>query len=586
MYSKKSFMLLFVLLFILALTFFLVNCSDDNPISTGPDKADVNTYMSSLPAWETFCPLQDPCDTATGETVENLDVGAGMFCRTTPCSITSTPDKVVTYGTFSNILWLGALIQGDSYAGGLGSLEELPIRQRAPLRVGVNFLSGDSISTTVNNPTATTVGQAVGTLISNAADSGFQAGSSINFTQRELHSVQQGMLSLGLSFKFMGTDIKNQLDLSSTQKKHSITAYFKQYMYEVYMELPQTPAEIFSSEFTDEKMQEQVDIGNIGQDNLPVYVSRIQYGRIMVITMSSDSSVTDMKNALKATHGAFSVDMTAKYDEILSTSEIEVVTFGGDDSDALSMIRSGNIEDYFVDSPALTTAFPIGYVLNNLADNSTAKVSETTKYDVTECQQMETAIFLDWNQWKANFTAIPDSCENYFFTTNGTNVALANEVTGPLGSNVHLPARLTYPGSNTGYPFNFYVQALQSGCPYPISFNDSEFDETNLLSIGDVDNCEDDDFEIGVSTDDDNTYVFAIGFYLGNNGLESSETLEVFNGSSKVKEFTYTSLPQSSAGEIFVGVVSTVPITRIMYNEGAGTDDIYIKDFCFGVAYR
>ncbi|KAA3635817.1 MAG: hypothetical protein DWP97_04080, partial [Calditrichaeota bacterium] len=326
--------IIFVVLFI--------SCSEEtSPTQSTPAKADVNTYMSSLPSWNSFCPLLSPCDSAIGDPVENLDVGAGMFCRTIPCSITETPEDVVTYGTFSNILWLGALIQGDSYAGGMGSLEELPIRQRAPLRVGVNFLSGDSISMTVQNPTASTVGQAIGTLISNAQDSGLHAGSSVFFTQKEMHNVKQGMLSLGLSAKFMGTSIKNKLDLSAVKKKHTITAYFKQLMFEVYVELPQTPSEMFSSEFTDTKMQEQVNIGNIGPDNLPVYVARIQYGRILVLSMSSDSSIVDMQNALKASHTSFNITMDTKYSEILANSEMEVVTFGGDDASALAMLQSG-----------------------------------------------------------------------------------------------------------------------------------------------------------------------------------------------------------------------------------------------------
>ena len=561
-------------------------CGDGNPTNSIPEKADVNTYMSSLPSWDVFSPPELDSDSATGNTVENLDVGQGMFCRTTPCSITQTPDKIVTYGTFSNILWLGALIQGDSYAGGLGSLEELPIRQRAPLTVGVNFLSGDSISAVVTDPTATTVGSTIGTLISTAVDSGYQAGSSILFTQKEMHSIQQGMLSLGLSFKFMGSSIRNKLDLSATQKKHTVTAYFKQFMFETYMELPQTPANLFSSEFTDAKMQEQINIGSIGPDNLPVFVSRIQWGRIMVLTMSSDSSVLDMKNALKATHGSFSVDLTAKYQSILANSELEVVTFGGDDVSALSMIRSGNIEDYFTNSPELSTAFPIAYALNNLADNSLAKVSETTTYDIVECQQMETQIFIDWNEWKDNFSAIPDSVEDVFFTTNAINVALADEVDSPPVNNFNVGPILTFDALNTTYNFNFYLHSLDVGCPYPLVFNDDEFAEENLISIGDVSQCENDDFEIGVSTNDDDTYVFAIGFYLGHNELTTAETLEVFNGTSKIKEFTYLDLPASSSGEVFIGIISTVPITRIVYNEDIGGDDIYIKDLCFGVAHR
>ena len=171
--------------------------------------------------------------------------------------------------------------------------------------------------------------------------------------------------------------------------------------------------------------------------------------------MSSDSSVVDMKNALKATHGSFSVDMTAKYSEILTTSELEVVTFGGDDAAALALIRDGDINSYFTDSPVLTTAFPIAYALNNVADNSLAKISETTSYDIVECQQLETQIFTNWNVWKQNFTVIPDSCVDVFFTTNSTNIALANEVPYPPGNNAQFGPTLTFDAVNTNLDFNF-----------------------------------------------------------------------------------------------------------------------------------
>ena len=180
--------------------FCFVSCSD-NPTNSTIDKADVNTYMNSLPAWDVFSPIVPDFDSAVSDAVDNLDIGQGLFCRTTSCSISETPDQVVTYGTFSNILWLGALIQGDSYAGGLGSLEELPIRQRGPITIGVNFLSGDSVSATLENPTASTISQATGSLIQMAVDSGYNTGSSTIFTQKEMYSIQQGMLSLGLSFR-------------------------------------------------------------------------------------------------------------------------------------------------------------------------------------------------------------------------------------------------------------------------------------------------------------------------------------------------------------------------------------------------
>ena len=73
-------------------------------------------------------------------------------------------------------------------------------------------------------------------------------------------------------------------------------------MFETYIVLPQTPSAMFSDEFTEDVLQQQVNLGSIGPDNLPVYVARIEWGRVMLLTMSSDASITDMRNALRATY--------------------------------------------------------------------------------------------------------------------------------------------------------------------------------------------------------------------------------------------------------------------------------------------
>ena len=78
------------------------------------------------------------------------------------------------------------------------------------------------------DPDPTTVGQAIGTLISNAVQSGYQGGSAVLFTQKQTYSLEQAALSLGLSARYMGVSVKNKLDLSSVQQRNTLMAYFKQ----------------------------------------------------------------------------------------------------------------------------------------------------------------------------------------------------------------------------------------------------------------------------------------------------------------------------------------------------------------------
>jgi hypothetical protein len=265
---------------------------------------------------------------------------------------------------------------------------------------------------------------------------------------------------------------------------------------------------------------------------------------------------------------------------------MQVVTFGGDDAAALALIRSGNIESYFSDSPDLSTALPIAYALCNLADNSTAKVGETTSYELKECTQIGSYYYTDWNQWKAAFIAIKDSCDNKFLATNSTNIAKSNEISVPPGTNANLGPLLTFAGANTSFDFDFYLKYLGKACSYPLVFNDNEFAATDMISIGDVDQCQVDNFEIGVSGFQNDCYIFAIGIILGDNSRANDERLEVFYNDSKLKEVPYTSIPHCVGAESFMGIVSSIPITKIKFTEGYDGDDIYIKDFSFGVGYR
>jgi hypothetical protein len=77
--------------------------------------------------------------------------------------------------------------------------------------------------------------------------------------------------------------------------------------------------------------------------------------------------------------------LTAEQKALMENAQIKVVTVGGDASHALALIRSGNLAEFFRTDATLTSARPISYTVRNLADNTIAKVSETTTYSLREC---------------------------------------------------------------------------------------------------------------------------------------------------------------------------------------------------------
>ncbi|MGI9305036.1 MAG: hypothetical protein ACR2RB_20375 [Gammaproteobacteria bacterium] len=119
-------------------------------------KADVNAAMSTLPDWETFSPTKPSGDDVVveespPEPVEEIAGTNKYSCTSTPYDMTETPKEIVMFSPNASIMWLGNLIQGYSYKEGLGSLDELSIRERAPLKISIDLLTAEN-NRVVENP--------------------------------------------------------------------------------------------------------------------------------------------------------------------------------------------------------------------------------------------------------------------------------------------------------------------------------------------------------------------------------------------------------------------------------------------------
>lgn len=161
-------------------------------------------------------------------------------------------------------------------------------------------------------------------------------------------------------------------------------------MYTVVVEPPGVGADsFFSEDFSDDDLQDLVDADVIGPDNLPLYVSSVVYGRMMLFTMTSTASAEDIRAALQASYDSYVVegefDLESEYGRTLRESSVTVTTLGGDARDAQAIIKSGDWASYFDEEASLSTAEPLEFTFKNLGDSSIASVSETTEYTVKTC---------------------------------------------------------------------------------------------------------------------------------------------------------------------------------------------------------
>ncbi len=571
-----------------------LSCSSDSgPSDPAADSDQVDDYMAGLPAWDSvspvLAPIGQPEEEETGPTEIEYDLGGSgeiMICNTTPCSITATPEDLVTFNPNVEILWVGSLIQGDSYLGGLGSMQSIEIDQRAPLTISIDLTFSDNMRV-VQHPQKSSVGQAIGELITAAENAGHQAGSVCVFDKKECYSLDQSMLNLGFSAKYGLGAVAGQLSYSQSVEEHTITAYFKQRMFTVSMDLPSRPSDLFSSDFTQELLDEQVALGNIGPGNLPVYVSSIAYGRIFLMTMTSTHSATQMMAALQAKYASVSGEIEVGLQNVINSSVIHIAALGGTNEAAAAAI-TGSLNDYFTAAAPLTSMVPLSYTLRSVRDNTIAYVSETTDYDMVQCSENNVALYTSYDNWHDAVLAIDADIVPQ--STSGTamyNAHVVNTLYGDYAaSNVNIGSVLAFHPDYTGIPVGFTLRCLQTNAQFTYNDDDMQSFYRPCLSVGNVDAYENDDFSVADIAGEGAVSVYAAGIYVGDNGAENGEWLKVY-GPDHVLMATFTKeqTPSWPNGAIYVwmGVVSGVPITEISFDEGSGGDDLCIANPAFGV---
>lgn len=391
----------------LSLSALLVLSACDSAGGPPPVDGTVSEYLQGLPGWNEFRPdVAEHPAMATGPAVEEAPVTLDVevieddgttsvledvtyTCTSTPYSLAETPDKVVIYDPDRSILYPGAFVQGGSYV--VGSVNALTIPERAPLRISIPDIAnpnGPNFRTVT--PNQAEVENARGDIIGNAVQDGLDTPSSIEFRMQTYHTERQFALAASLSGSYLNFSGSASGSYSQDASETTIAVQFTQRMYTVAVERPAAdPASFFSDAFTPARLQALQDRGLIGPNNLPVYVSEVVYGRMMMFTLTSTASESEIRATLQAAYdgigGDVQTELTARQRSLLQNSEVTVTSYGGTAEATLAMIRSGNWADYFTEDAPLSSASPLSYTFRNLGDNSTAAVTEATDYSIRSC---------------------------------------------------------------------------------------------------------------------------------------------------------------------------------------------------------
>ena len=429
-------------------------CSEEGVTSLeegGPDTT--SAFLVGLPSWSTFAPLgveQDPAATAAPTSLPDTvvtdtiaDDGSTRVpippvtyeCTATPYHMARTPNELVMYSPDVDLLWPGALIQGRSHRDPVGSLLALTIAQRTPIRVSIPEIPGGDNFREVSSPSQATVASAISVMVGNATTADLATPSSISYEKLIASSASQFALAAGISGKYLGFSAAASGGYALAKNESSVSVHFVEKMFTALVEPPQTPDAFFSEEFTNEVLQQQIDQGNIGPDNIPVYVSKVVYGRMMIFTLIAEASAQEISAAVDAAYrtGLANVEasLRTRYQKVLQTARVTVQTLGGPSAAALEVIRTGDQSRYFDAAPELSTAVPLSYEFRGLGGgNPVASVTETTDYVIRECRA-EAATPGTFNLRPRQETALPFVPDSVFIADvngDGLDDLLVNEL--------------------------------------------------------------------------------------------------------------------------------------------------------------
>jgi len=290
----------------------------------------------------------------------------------------------------SDIIYPGSIMKARSVEDGSYTPVVAP---RKPMNISVS-LPGMKPSINVENPSLSTTRTAINDLLNRKRVGATPAQQT--YTVEQVYSREQVKLAVGANYSTPMYDISGKMDFSSDVEKSSYILKFLQVYYTVDMD-PYVQASDF--------FQKMPDVNTFGGIS-PVYVSSVTYGRMVIFSVTTSASSTEIEAALSAAMDtgikSGSIQIDAAYAKTLNESKIEGMIIGGSGAKAAKTITGiqslnnfittgGN---YSADSPGGILSYKLRYI----NDNSTAKITLASKYKIRDCNQRyyNYKVTLDW----------------------------------------------------------------------------------------------------------------------------------------------------------------------------------------------
>jgi len=269
---KHKYVAAFLTVFLFVAIFFA--CTDDGPTGPSPDTiGDLILKAGELPDPETHPIIQD-----TVGVIEKL-IGNEMWsCSDIEINAAEAPERFPSFDPGAEVIWPGAALQGRSIQS---PVPDRIVAKRSSGTVIINNITGAEVSSIhVGEVTHSNIINAANEIIRNQPQS-FPANLQIGI--EHVRSSEELALKLRANASFFSLfSASSKFEVSKDEQVSSFLVTLNQSFYTLVFERPSSIRDFFHEEVTVDDLR-----AFVGENNPPVYISSVTYGRVFYLLIES-----------------------------------------------------------------------------------------------------------------------------------------------------------------------------------------------------------------------------------------------------------------------------------------------------------
>lgn len=253
--------------------------------------------------------------------------------------------------------------------------------QRKAISVGLDIFGNTQEPIKIERPNRHRVMAAINKQVANWCSSGRPAAAQMNYKLIRVYDKNQ--LNVDLGVKGAGDKFKIGFEDIHDGKKTEMLVVFSQIYYTARVSA-QTASQLFADSVTPEDL---ADNGLDEENPLAALVTSVDFGRQIVVKLSSDEESDKVNAAWENSIGSYGFHVKDEYKKILNKTNFQVFVLGGKTDTAAELVKSGGdmekinaiiASDMRFD--ATSAAYPISYATSFIDDGRQAVISRSTEY--------------------------------------------------------------------------------------------------------------------------------------------------------------------------------------------------------------